>query len=169
MSKRVDIVSAGIFQPILPLTLMCDSVTLHATNPLLVAVVGPGPSILNIDPAPLGLTQPRPTRAQLTTMVMCALECAQDSDALHLIPPVFEDVAAVQLVATYFFWSMENPFPAYRFITNPLNVSGTRTVESLEHQLPLIKLLCIAHRAIPRNSALWYDPWPWHVTLPVCA
>ena len=73
MSKRVDIVSAGIFQPILPLTLMCDSVTLHATNPLLVAVVGPGPSILNIDPVPLGLTQPRPTLAQLTTMVMCAL------------------------------------------------------------------------------------------------
>ena len=169
MSKRVDIVSAGIFQPILPLTLMCDSVTLDATNPLLVAVVGPGPSILNIDPAPLGLSQPRPSRAQLTTMVMCALECAQDSDALLLLPPVFEGVAAVQLVAVYFLWSMERPFPAYRFITNPLNVSGTRSVESLEQQLPLIKLLCIAHRAIPRNSALWCDPWPWHVTLPVCA
>ncbi len=100
---------------------------------------------------------------------MCALECAQDSDALLLLPPVFEGVAAVQLVALYFLWSMERPFPVYRFITNPLNVSGTRTVESLEQQLPLIKLLCIAHRAIPRNSALWCDPWPWHVTLPVCA
>ena len=169
MSKRIDIVSAGIFQPILPLTLMCDTVTLDATNPLLVAVVGPGPSILNIDPVPLGLTQPRPTRAQLTTMVMCAMECAQDSDALLLLPPVFEGVAAVQLVAVYFLWSMENPFPVYRFITNPLNVSGTRSKEALEQQLPLIKLLCIAHRAIPRNSALWYDPWLWHVTLPVCA
>ena len=169
MSKRVDIVSAGIFQPILPLTLMCDSVTLDATNPLLVAVVGPGPSIVNIDPAPLGLAHPRPTRAELTTMVMCSLECAQDSDALLLLPPVCEGVAAVQLVATYFFWSLENPLPAYRFITNPLNVSGTRSKEALEQQLPLIKLLCIAHRAIPRNSALWYDPCPWHVTLPVCA
>ncbi len=78
MSKRIDIVSAGIFQPILSLTLMCDAVTLDPNYPLLVAVVGPGPSILNIDPAPLGLTQPRPTRSQLTTMVMCALECAQD-------------------------------------------------------------------------------------------
>ena len=169
MSKRVDIVSAGIFQPILPLTLMCDAVALDATNPLMVAVVGPGPSILNIDPAPLGLTQPRPTRAQLTTMVMCALECAHDSDAALLMPPVSEGVAAVQLVATYFLWSMENPFPVYRFITNPLNVSGTRSKEALEQQLPLIKLLCIAHRAIPRNSALWCDPCPWHVTLPVCA
>ena len=88
---------------------------------------------------------------------------------MHLLPPVFEGVAAVQLVAVYFLWSMENPFPAYRFITNPLNVSGTRSKEALEQQLPLIKLLCIAHRAIPRNSALWYDPCPWHVTLPVCA
>jgi hypothetical protein len=102
-------------------------------------------------------------------MVMCALECAQDSDALHLLPPEFEGVAAVQLVAVYFLWSMERPFPVYRFITNPLNVSGTRSVEALEQQLPLIKLLCIAHSAIPRNSALWYDPWLWHVTLPVCA
>ena len=158
MSQRSNIVSAGIFQPILSLTLMCDSVVLDPNNPLLVAIVGPGPCILNIDPAPLGLTQPRPTRAQLATMVACALECAQDSDALRLLPPECEGVAAVQLVAVYFFWSMERPFPVYRFVTNPLNVSGTRTVESLEHQLPLIKLLCIAHRAIPRSSALWYPP-----------
>ena len=41
--------------------------------------------------------------------------------------------------------------------------------EALEQQLPLIKLLCIAHRAIPRNSALWCVPWSWHATLPVCA
>ena len=106
-------------------------------------------------PAPLGLTQPRPTRAQLTTMVMCALECAQDSDALLLLPPVFEGVAAVQLVAVYFLWSMERPFPVYRFITNPLNVSGTRSVVSLQQQLPFIKMLCIAHRCIPRGSPFW--------------
>ena len=158
MSKRVDIVSAGIFQPILPLTLMCDTVTLDATNPLLVAVVGPGPSILNIDPAPLGLTQPRPTRAQLTTMVLCALECARDSDATRHMPPVCEGIDAVQLVATFFLWSMEFPFGIYRLITQPLNVSGTRSVESLQQQLPLLKLLCIAHRSIPRSSALWCAP-----------
>ena len=169
MSKRVDIVSAGIFQPILPLTLMCDAVTLDANNPLLVAIVGPGPCILNVDPVPLGLTQPRPTRAQLTTMVMCALESARDSDALRLLPPTSEGVAALQLVATYFFWSMENPFPAYRLITNPLNVSGTRSKEALEQQLPLIKLLCIAHRAIPRNSALWCLPSPSLVAAPMFA
>ena len=158
MSSRNNIISAGIFQPILPLTLMCDAVTLDASNPLMVAIVGPGSCILNIDPAALGLTQPRPTRAQLTTMVLCALECAQDSDALHLLPDECEGVAAVQIVATYFLWSMENPFPVYRFITNPLNVSGTRSKEALQQQLPLIKLLCIAHRAIPRSSALWYPP-----------
>ena len=158
MSKRVDVVSAGIFQPILSLTLMCDSVVLDPNNPLLVAIVGPGPCILNIDPAPLGLTQPRATRAQLATMVACALECAQDSDALLLMPPECEGVAAVQLVATFFLWSMEDPFPIYRFITNPLNVSGTRSKEALQQQLALIKLLCIAHRAIPRSSALWYPP-----------
>ena len=169
MSKRVNILSAGIFQPILSLTLMCDSVTLDPNNPLMVAIIGPGPCILNVDPAPLGLTQPRPTRAQFTTMVLCALECARDSDATRHMPPVCEGIDAVQLVATFFLWSMEFPFCNYRLITNPLNVSGTRSVESLEQQLPLIKLLCIAHRAIPRSSALWYDPWPWHVTLPVYA
>ena len=168
MSQRSNIVSAGIFQPILSLTLMCDSVVLDPNNPLLVAIVGPGPCILNIDPASLGLTQPRPTRAQLATMVACALECAQDSDATRLLPPVCEGVDAVQLVACYFLWSMEHPFPIYRLITNPLNVSGTRSKEALEQQLPLIKLLCIAHRAVPRSSALWCNPCPWCMTLPLC-
>jgi hypothetical protein len=32
MSKRVDVVPVGIFQPIFPLTLMCDAVTLDASN-----------------------------------------------------------------------------------------------------------------------------------------
>ena len=158
MSKRLNVLSAGIFQPILPLTLMCDSVILDAVSPLFVAILGPGPCILNLDPALLGLTQPRPTHAQLMTMVMCALDCAQDSDACLQMPPVCEGVAAVQLVATFFLWSMESPFPIYRFITNPLNVSGTRSKESLEQQLPLIKLLCIAHRSIPRSSTLWSAP-----------
>jgi hypothetical protein len=155
MNRRTNIVSAGIFQPILPLTLMCDTVTLDVTDPLMIAVVGPGPCILNVDPAPLGLTQPRPFQSQLITMVNCAMECAQDSDALLLMPPMFEGIAAEQLVAAFFIWSMETPFPIYRLITNPLNVSGTRSKEALEQQLPLIKLLCIAHRAIPRSSTLW--------------
>jgi hypothetical protein len=159
MSKRVDILADGIFQPILPLTLMCDSVTLDPSNPLMVAVVGPGPSILNIDPATLGLTQPRPTRDQLTTMVLSALESALGSEATRQMLPMSEGVSAVQAVATFFLWSMETPFPVYRFITNPLNVSGTRSKEALEQQLPLMKLLCIAHRAIPRNSTLWYPPF----------
>ena len=158
MSKRANIVAAGIFQPILSLTLMCDSVTLDANDPLMVAIVGPGACILNIDPAPLGLTQPRPTRAQLATMVLCAMECARDSDATRRLPPVCEGIDAVQLVAAFFLWSMEMPFGIYRLITHPLNVSGTRSVESLQQQLPLIKLLCIAHRCIPRSSALWYRP-----------
>ena len=67
-------------------------------------------------------------------------------------------IDAVQLVAAFFLWSMEMPFGIYRLITHPLNVSGTRSVESLQQQLPLIKLLCIAHRCIPRSSALWYRP-----------
>ena len=155
MSKRPNVVSAGFFKPILSLSLMCDGVDLDATNPLLVAVIGPGPCILNVDPAALGIALPRPNLLQLRTMVMSALECAQDSDALLLLPPTVEGVPAVQLVAVFLFWSLEVPFPAYRLITDPLNVSGTRSKEALEQQLPLIKLLCIAHRAIPRSSALW--------------
>ena len=157
MSKRGDILVDGIFQPrsILSLTLMCDAVNLDPKNPLLVASVGPGPCILNVELAPLGVKQPRPTRDQLVTMVNCALESARGSDATRLIQSASKGIAAVELVATYFFWSMESPFPAYRYITDPLNVSGARSKESLEQQLPLIKLLCIAHRSIPRNSTLW--------------
>ena len=155
MSRRANILAGGMFLPILPLTLMCDSVTLHDDNPLMVAVIGPGPCILNLDPGPLGLAQSRPTRSQLTTMVQCALETARRSDATLLMPSVCEGIAAVQLVATFLLWSMEAPISVYRYVTNPLNVSGSRTVESLQQQLPLIKLLCIAHRSIPRNSAFW--------------
>ncbi len=159
MSKRGDILVDGIFQPrsILSLTLMslCVTVNLDPQNPLLVAIVGLGPCILNVELAPLGIKQPRPTRDQLATMANCALESARGSDATRLIQSVRNSVAAVELVAVYFFWSVESPFPAYRHITDPLNVSGTCSKESLEQQLPLIKLFCIAHRSIPRNSAVW--------------
>lgn len=159
MSKRGDIFVDGIFQPrsILSLTLksLCDTVNLDPQNPLLVAIIGPGPYILNVELAPIGVKQPHPTRDQLATMANCALESAKGSDATRLIQSACNGVAAVELVAVYFFWSAESPFPAYCYITDPLNVRGTCSKESLKKQLPLIKLFCIAHRSIPRNCALW--------------
>ena len=110
MSKRNYDISAGIFQPILSLTLMCDSVTLDPNNPLMVAIIGPGPCILNVDPATIGLPSPRPTRAQFATMVNAAMEYAADSDAMRELPAVCEGVPAVQLIAVFFLWSMESPF-----------------------------------------------------------
>jgi hypothetical protein len=166
MSRRANILAAGIFQPIAPLLNMCNPVPLDPHEPLLVAIVGPGNCILNIDPAPFGLEQPRPTRDQLTDMVNSALFLARRSDVTRRMPPVCEGIDAVQLVAVFFLWSMENPFRIYRLITDPLNVRGVRTVESLRDQLPLIKLLCIAHRSIPRSSDLWYLPQPRSSTPP---
>ena len=118
MSKRNFDISAGIFQPILSLTLMCDSVTLDSSNPLMAAIVGPGLSLLNIDPRLLGLKHTRATHPQLVTMVLAALEFAQDSDVLQQMPPICEGIEAVQLVATFFLYSMESPFPL--FVTPPL-------------------------------------------------
>ena len=113
MSKRSNVISGGMFQPILGLTLMCDSVALDPNNPLMIAIVGPGACLFGIDPLPLGLTQPRATRAQLVTMVLAALEYAQDSEVTQQMPPVCEGVEAVQLVATFFLYSMETPFPLF--------------------------------------------------------
>jgi hypothetical protein len=134
MSKRTNVISAGIFQPILSLTLMCDSVALDPNDPLMAAVVGPGACLLNVDPQALGLTQPQPQRAQLATMVLAALEHAQDSDVLQLMPPVCEGVQAVQLVATFFLYSMETPFqlcippppsPLTRVSLHPLSATAS--------------------------------------------
>jgi hypothetical protein len=111
-------------------------------------------------------------------MVNAALEYARLSKVTLEMPPVCEGIKAEQLVATFFLWSMESPFAlylapfypsplspldltrccSYRFVTNPLNVHGTRSTESLQQQLPLIKLLCIAHRSIPRKSPFWCPP-----------
>ena len=113
MSKRADVVSTGIFEPILNLTLMCDSVTLLPKEPLMAAVTGPGPCLHNVIPQDLGLTHARPTHSQLKTMVYVALERAQYSIATREMPPLCEGVEAVQLVATFFLWSMETPFPLY--------------------------------------------------------
>ena len=113
MSKRSNVISGGMFQPILPLILMCDSVVLDPDNPLMAAIVGPGACLNNIDPQPLGLTNPRAARAQLATMVLAALEHAQDSDVTRLMPPVCEGIESVQLVATFFLYSMERPFPLF--------------------------------------------------------
>ncbi len=118
MSKHSSAVSAGIFQPIISLTLMCDIATLDPSNPLMVAIIGPGPCILNVDPATIGLEQPRATRAQFQTMVLVALEHAQDSDVMRLMPPVCEGIDTVQLVAAFFLYSME--FPVALFAPSPL-------------------------------------------------
>ncbi len=107
ISRISNVISGGMFQPILPLDRMCDFVALDPGNPLMAAIVGPGACLNNIDPQPLGLTNPRATRAQLVTMVLSALEQAQDSDVTRVMPPVCEGIQSVQLVATFFLYSMQ--------------------------------------------------------------
>jgi hypothetical protein len=52
-------------------------------------------------------------------------------------------VPTIDLLAAVFLYTAENPYPLYSCITAPLNVNGTRTLQSLQQQLPFMKLFTL--------------------------
>ena len=98
--------------------------------------------ILNMDIRVVGLPS-APTRADLTAMMAWARNAVRGSKAARALPPTMYGVATIDLLAAVFLYTAENPYPIYSCITGPLNVSGTRTLQSLQQQLPFMKLFTL--------------------------
>ena len=93
-------------------------------------------AIINIDPAVVGVSGPPPSRDQLLQMLGLAHQLIGSSAALQLLPTTLHGVRALDYATSVFMYTMEGPYPLYSCITNPLNVNGVRSVESLHQQLP---------------------------------
>ena len=98
--------------------------------------------ILNMDIRVVGLPS-APTRADLTAMMAWARNAVRGSKAARALPPTMYGVPTIDLLAAVFLYTAENPYPLYSCITTPLNVSGTRTLQSLQQQLPFMKLFTL--------------------------
>lgn len=98
--------------------------------------------ILNMDIRVVGVRS-APTRADLAAMVAWARNAVKSSKAARALPPTMYGVPTIDLLAAVFLYTAENPYPIYSCITGPLNVSGTRTLQSLQQQLPFMKLFTL--------------------------
>jgi hypothetical protein len=142
------------FRPILALQGMLNSVPLPTLEE---AVVGPADGCLaDCDPSQLDSVAVRmPPRQELVSLCKAALEMARDSSVLRRLPPKISGIDRENLVAAIILNTMEEPFPFYRLLTQPLNIKGTRSRLLLKNQLPYFKLLMVALRSIPRDSDYW--------------
>ena len=162
MCNRLEFGAAGLFQNTLPFFLMCDEVVLPSSNTLAATVLGPGHCLLNVDPSILcgTLKNRRPTRPDLMAMTSKAVEMANQSPILKELPPLCEGIDTHELIAAFFFFTMEEPYPVYRLVTDLFVYNGQR--ESWKQQRSFIKLLLVAHRCIPHA-----DDGPFYYNGPV--
>jgi hypothetical protein len=98
--------------------------------------------ILNMDIA-IVMVRSAPTRSELTAMIAWARNAVRSSKAARVLPPTMYGVPTIDLLAAVFLYTAENPYPLYSCITSPLNVSGARTLQSLQQQLPFMKLFTL--------------------------
>ena len=98
--------------------------------------------ILNIDMRVVGVRS-APTRSELAAMTAWARNAVRSSKAARALPPTMFGVPTIDLLAAVFLYTAENPYPLYSCITVPLNVNGTRTLQSLQQQLPFMKLFTL--------------------------
>jgi hypothetical protein len=120
-----------------------------------VALLGDGSGahcIVNMDITVVGIRS-APVRAQLAAMVAWARNAVKSSKAARLLPPTMYGVPTIDLLAAVFLYTAENPYPLYSCITTPLNVSGTRTLQSLQNQLLFMKLFTLGLRCLPISSS----------------
>jgi hypothetical protein len=136
-------------QDLLPLLAMLDDV---ATVPLELALLGDGsastPCLLCIDSLMVGVKF-APTRQKLMDMCVNAKYLVRDSEAARLLPPVCYGVPTIDLLAAVVLYTFDHPYPLHFCITTPLNVSGKRTLQSLQQQLPYLKLFTLGLRCLP--------------------
>jgi hypothetical protein len=133
----------------MPLLGMLDDV---AIVPLELALLGDGsasaPCLLRMDVAVVGVRS-APTRPQLVSICALAKQMVAGSEAARLLPPTCYGVPTLDLLAAVFLYTLEKPYPLYSCITVPLNVSGKRTLPSLQQQLPYLKLFTLGLRCLP--------------------
>jgi hypothetical protein len=122
------------------------------------ALLGDGngePCLLSMDIATVGVLS-KPTRVQLVAMINWARSMVKDSVAARMLPSIMHGIHTIDLLAAVFLYTVENPYPLYCCITVPLNVSGARSLQSLLHQLPFLKLLYLGMRCLPRDSPYYF-------------
>ena len=125
-----------------PLFGVLDTVRVTSLDLALLGDGGGAHCIFNMDMTVVGVRS-MPTRSQLTAMMAWARNAVRNCKAVRALPPTMYGVPTIDLLAAVFLYTAENPYPLYSCITTPLNVSGTRTLQSLLQQLPFMKLFTL--------------------------
>jgi hypothetical protein len=156
MATRATLAGDGCFRPLIPLLNMLDDVPLVT---LMEAVAGvDGNSLADCDlsalqmPADFVLLN----RAGLVTLCDVVLEMAQSSPLLSLLPEAIEGIKATEFIGALIMYTLETPCAVYQLLNHPLNINGIRSKAALRWQLRYLKLLTMALRIVPRDSAYWY-------------
>jgi hypothetical protein len=97
---------------------------------------------LNMDVSIVGVRS-APLLTQLAFMMPWARNEVRSSKAARALPPTMYGMPAIDLLAAGFLYTAENPYPFYYCIIAPLNVNSTRTLQSLQQQLPSMKLFSL--------------------------
>jgi len=154
VARRRDLLG-DIFRSILPLQGFLDEVELRSLDDC-VYNAEPGSCLADCNLAEIEVDLRMPSRLTLASICTATLEIAADSPLLRLLPPELNGLASVHYAAALILSTMEGPFPFYKLITKPLNVSGARSRDSLRCQERYLKLLLVSIRVIPKDSVYWY-------------
>ncbi len=150
MSARRSDNLADVFQPVLPLMGMLNAVP---TRTLMECVVDGEESLAAVDPASLGIHDRRRLPAdELHDLVDGILETARAGSLVRSVPGSCDGVPSADLIGSILLYTMETPFPFYRLVTTPLNVSGPRDPLALRAQMPYLKLLVCALRFLRAHA-----------------
>jgi hypothetical protein len=128
---------------------ICDNVELARSNPLAVSIFGPGHCLLNVETSYLRciLQNQRPTRSEFHEIFVNAYEMARKSPLSNELPLLCEGVPRLDVLAALFIFTMQEPFPLYRLITDIFSLTGRP--ELFKELCPFLKLILIALRSIP--------------------
>ena len=95
--------------------------------------------------------------SDLRTLCEEVLDMAKCSPLIGKLPETVDGIDRANLLAALIFYTVEEPFPFYLLVSQPLNVSGVRSKLQLTCQLPFLKLLTVALASVPRDSEYWYS------------
>ena len=157
MESHRDNLLGDVFRPIFPLLGMLNGQQLIT---LFDAVAGQrGNCLADCDLSafdlPPGVVMP--SLPDLQTLCEEVLHMAKSSPLMRKLPETVDGVDRANLLAALIFYTVEDPFPFYLLVSQPLNVSGVRSKLQLTCQLPFLKLLTVAIAAVTRDGEYWYS------------
>ncbi len=113
-------------------------------------------SLLRIDISDAGVRYAPTTAAVSVNLCRRQANDYGQRGAPDTVCPLRRAHGTLDLLAAVFLYTLEKPNPIYSCITVPLNVSGKRTLQSLQQLLPYMKLFTFSLRCLPPPASSYH-------------